>query len=78
MYVTQPRIFINYSRTDSAFVDQLEADLQQNGYNTWVDRRKLEGGQSWRVFRDFDDACLIEHRCGERTAEERDLIEQAG
>lgn len=42
-----PRIFISYSRTDSAFVDRLEANLQSSGFRTWVDRRKLEGGQDW-------------------------------
>lgn len=41
-------IFIGYSRTDSAFVDRLEADLKVRNFDTWVDRRKLEGGQNWR------------------------------
>lgn len=41
-------VFISYSRSDSAVVDRLEADLQNNGYNTWVDRRKLVGGRRWR------------------------------
>src|SRR5437870_5711857 len=40
-------IFISYSRTDSDFVDRLEADLQARNFHTWVDRRKLEGGQNW-------------------------------
>lgn len=40
-------IFISYSRSDSGFVDRLEADLQARGLRTWVDRRKLEGGQVW-------------------------------
>jgi Protein kinase domain/TIR domain len=41
-------VFISYARSDSAFVDRLEADLQDNGYNTWVDRRKLVGGRRWQ------------------------------
>src|SRR5438045_2478351 len=40
-------IFISYSRTDSEFVNRLEADLQARNFRTWVDRRKLEGGQNW-------------------------------
>lgn len=40
--------FISYSRTDSDFVDRLEADLWARGFNTWVDRRKLEGTSQWQ------------------------------
>ena len=40
-------VFISYSRTDTDFVDRLEADLQARSVGTWVDRRKLEGGQDW-------------------------------
>lgn len=39
--------FISYSRTDSAFVDRLEADLRAYGFDTWVDRQHLEGGADW-------------------------------
>lgn len=44
---TLVRIFISYSRTDSAFVDRLEDSLKERGFHTWVDRRKIEGGQDW-------------------------------
>ena len=37
--------FFSYSRTDSEFVDRLDADLRARGFKTWIDRRKLEGGQ---------------------------------
>lgn len=47
MTVSAISIFISYSRTDSTFVDRLEADLQARNFRTWVDRRKLEGGQVW-------------------------------
>jgi tetratricopeptide (TPR) repeat protein len=40
-------IFISYSRTNSAFVDRLEADLQARSFQVWVDRRRLEAGQNW-------------------------------
>ncbi len=44
-----PSVFISYSREDSAFVDRLEADLRARGFRTWVDRRRLEGGQDWQA-----------------------------
>src|SRR5579863_5810609 len=44
-----PSVFISYSREDSAFVDRLEADLRARGFLTWVDRRRLEGGQDWQA-----------------------------
>ncbi len=42
-------IFISYARNepDTAFVDRLEADLRAEGFQPWVDRRKLEGGQDF-------------------------------
>ncbi len=40
--------FISYSRTDTDFVDRLEADLRARGFKTWVDRRKLEGTREWQ------------------------------
>lgn len=40
-------VFISYSRTDSAFIDRLEADLRAYGFETWVDRQHLEGGADW-------------------------------
>lgn len=40
-------VFISYSRTDSDFVDRLEADLKARGFGTWVDRLNLEPGAEW-------------------------------
>ncbi|HEU5199372.1 MAG TPA: toll/interleukin-1 receptor domain-containing protein, partial [Ktedonobacterales bacterium] len=46
---TPLRLFISYSRTDSAFVDRLEADLKARSFQPWVDRRKLvaAAGLDW-------------------------------
>jgi hypothetical protein len=53
-------IFISYSRTDTAFVDLLEADLQAHHFQTWVDRRKLEGGQEWlEVLQESIERCHV-------------------
>jgi predicted ATPase len=41
-------IFISYSHADSAFADQLETDLRKQGFETWMDRQRLAGGQRWR------------------------------
>ena len=51
---TPIRLFISYAHADSAFVDRLEADLQKQGYDPWVDRQRLKGGQRWR--RELQDA----------------------
>ncbi|MGH2514389.1 MAG: TIR domain-containing protein, partial [Ktedonobacterales bacterium] len=55
------RCFISYSRTDSAFVDRLEADLRARGFETWVDRRRLEGAHDWEqeIFRGVDWCSLM-------------------
>src|SRR5436309_6416268 len=47
-------LFISYAHADSAFVDRLEADLQKEGFDPWVDRQRLAGGQRWR--RELQDA----------------------
>lgn len=47
MSETQTNVFISYSRTDSTFIDRLEDDLRAKNFYTWVDRRKIEGGQDW-------------------------------
>ena len=41
------RIFISYSRKDSAFVDRLADDLRERRIDTWVDRSSTHGGQDW-------------------------------
>lgn len=45
----QSGVFISYKRQreDSNLVDRLDADLHVREIKTWVDRRKLEGGQNW-------------------------------
>jgi len=45
---TPINLFISYAHADSAFVDRLEADLHQQGFDPWVDRQRLKGGQRWR------------------------------
>lgn len=42
-------IFISYSRSDRDFVDSLIAGIQQGGFEIWVDREDIRGGQAWRA-----------------------------
>ena len=41
-------IFINYSRVDSIFADQLAVDLESRGYQVWIDQAVSRGGEAWR------------------------------
>ncbi len=37
-------IFISYSRLDREFVDRLIEALEQRGFDIWVDRKDIGGG----------------------------------
>ncbi|MBI2910021.1 MAG: SUMF1/EgtB/PvdO family nonheme iron enzyme [Chloroflexi bacterium] len=41
------RVFISYSRQDSAFAERLEAALQERGIATWRDATSIHGGDNW-------------------------------
>lgn len=44
----QGKVFISYARKDGAELAQrLQADLQQRGYEPWLDKQRIEGGASW-------------------------------
>src|SRR5690348_5150451 len=44
------RVFISYARKDAAQLAlRLQADLQSNGYDTWLDTARIRGGASWTV-----------------------------
>jgi hypothetical protein len=42
-------IFISYSRRDTAFADRLIHELEERGFDVWVDRQDIRGGSSWRA-----------------------------
>jgi|GEM_PF-3287484 len=44
-----PQVFISYSRKDSAFIDQLVADLRSAGLTVWYDLSGLDGGTQWET-----------------------------
>ncbi len=42
------RIFISYARKDGTELAQsLQSDLQKRGYDAWLDKQRIEGGESW-------------------------------
>lgn len=46
---SQNHIFINYARTDSAFVDSLYDLLKKQGFQPWMDRRDILAGEDWKL-----------------------------
>jgi formylglycine-generating enzyme required for sulfatase activity len=42
------KIFISYSRKDSAIVDNIHNKLSASGFDIWLDRENMQGGDLWR------------------------------
>ena len=42
------KIFISYSRIDTDAVNQLVSKLEEVGYDVWIDREGIQGGEKWR------------------------------
>ena len=45
----RPTAFISYCRDDKEHVDQLIADLNAAGYDCWIDRSSIKGGEEWAM-----------------------------
>lgn len=43
-----PEIFVSYSKKDSDFVKKLCSDLKSTGFDVWMDREGIRGGDLWR------------------------------
>lgn len=42
----QLKVFVSYSRTDSAFADEIEAGLEYDGdFDVLIDRHDIDGGE---------------------------------
>ncbi len=53
-------IFISYVHEDSEFVDHLKESLASAGFEAWVDRSHLEGGQHFlRIIQEAIDRCAL-------------------
>jgi len=44
----KPRVFISYSREDLDFADQLAAALDSSGFECFIDREGISGGEAWK------------------------------
>src|SRR5215813_14606666 len=42
------RVFISYSRDDLDFADQLAAALDSSGFECFIDREGISGGEDWK------------------------------
>ncbi len=42
------KIFVSYSRSDSATVNRLVGTLEEAGHQVWIDRAGIRGGEIWR------------------------------
>ena len=42
-------IFISYSRQDTNTVDEIVARLKRDGFDVWIDRANIKGGDLWTV-----------------------------
>ena len=42
-------VFLRYSRMDSETVDDIAARLTRDGFDVWLDRKDIKGGNLWRA-----------------------------
>lgn len=44
----KPSVFVSYSRREAPFVNDLVANIEKNGYVSWLDYRSLVPGKAWQ------------------------------
>lgn len=42
------QVFVVYAREDAAIADSVAAKLREAGFEPWIDRQQLRGGEEWR------------------------------
>jgi hypothetical protein len=69
----RPRVFIAYAVEDRDSAEKLYESLESNGFEPWLDRRKLLPGQNWPLrireaieAADFFVACFSRNSAGKR------------
>lgn len=69
----QPKVFLAYVQEDAAAAERLYRDFRKNGFDAWLDRKKLLPGQNWPrsieqaiEISDFFVACLSSRSVGKR------------
>lgn len=57
----KPNLFISYSRREVGFVDDFANQLEQKGYNYWLDYRSLVPGKPWeeQIYQGIMNADII-------------------
>lgn len=86
MVLNMSHIFISYSRKDSKAVDNIAARLQRDGFDVWLDREDIRGGELWReaIVKAVDHAYAFvlmlspDSAASENVRKEVDLAEGAG
>src|SRR5262249_15957822 len=58
------RVFISYSRDDLYFANQLDAALKAYGFECFIDREGISGGEEWKqrlgnLIRDADTVVFV-------------------
>ena len=55
------RVFISYSRQNLTFAERLARDLDDAGFDVWLDVRQIKGGQEWRdaIFTGINQAEIV-------------------
>jgi len=79
-------IFVSYSRKDGEAVDNIAARLQRDGFEVWLDREDIKGGELWResIVKAIDNAYAFvlmlspDSAASENVRKEVDLAEGAG
>ncbi|MEN2284489.1 toll/interleukin-1 receptor domain-containing protein [Algoriphagus sp. SE2] len=56
--MSNPKVFISYSRRDLEFAEQLTRELIRNGANVWFDQLSIQSGSAWdsSIEQAIDDA----------------------
>ena len=79
-------VFVSYSRKDSETVDHIVARLDEDKFDTWIDREEIHGGDLWReeIVEAIDNAYAFvlmlspDSVASDNVRKEVDLSEQAG
>jgi hypothetical protein len=69
----RPQVFVAYVKEDSALAERVFEALESNGFEPWLDRRRLLPGQNWPrsideaiETSDFFVACFSHHSVGKK------------
>jgi len=78
----KPKVFVSYAREDSEFVDRLVRDLERDGFEPWIDRGRMRGGDAFpeeiaRAIRDVDFFLIVVSPSSNKSRWVQDELNQA-